>query len=145
MTTYLEGFIHYMLTGYDIYHHLNLKHTASLFGIYIGKQEISGTWGPLKIGRCSNAVALQRGRSQGGANWWFFSYYVVPNRETTWVVEGESKPLLRAYRMDGAQRQRELYDMPIVQARLILENLVYNQTNQIIDVVDQILTLNLHK
>lgn len=134
-----------MLTGYDIYQHLNLKSTDSLYGVYIGQQEIDGTWGPLKIGRCSNAHALQRGRCQGGANWWFLSYYVVPNLEVTWAVEGDAKEILHRYKIDAPQRQRELYDIPTLQARLILENLVYNQTNQIIDVVDQILTLNLRK
>lgn len=84
---------------------------SETFGIYVGFQEIDGTIGPTKIGRTINVRALQRGRSQGGANWWFYSFWPLANRQETYDVEKLIKKELSDFRFKGEQNQQELYDL----------------------------------
>lgn len=84
---------------------------SETFGIYVGFQEINGTIGPTKIGRTINVRALQRGRSQGGANWWFYAFWPLANRQETYDVEKLIKKELSDFRFTGEQNQQELYDL----------------------------------
>jgi len=84
---------------------------SDTFGIYVGFQEINGTIGPTKIGRTVNVRALQRGRSQGGANWWFYSFWCLANRQETYDIEKIIKKELSEYRYKGEQNQQELYNI----------------------------------
>lgn len=104
-----------MLLAYD-YKSIELAVGASgsqTFGIYVGYQEIRGIIGPAKVGRTVNVQALQRGRSQGGANWWFYAWWPVCSRDETYAAEAKVKAALKEYRYTGAQGQRELYDLPL--------------------------------
>ena len=74
-----------MITGHEIHEYLGLTSTQDCYGVYAGFQEIDGHRACTKIGRSKNAQAIQRGRAQGGANWWFesyFSYLNVPSDQT---------------------------------------------------------------
>lgn len=84
---------------------------SETFGIYVGFQEISGTIGPTKIGRTINVKAIQRGRAQGGANWWFYSFWSLPDRQETYAIEKVIKKQLAEYRFVGEQNQQELYNL----------------------------------
>lgn len=84
---------------------------SETFGIYVGFQEIAGTIGPTKIGRTVNVKAIQRGRSQGGANWWFYAFWNLANRQETYDAEKSIKKALSKFRYKGEQNQQELYNM----------------------------------
>ena len=99
----------YSVTGHEIYKHLGLKQDDHLNGVYAGWQQIEQTKAPIKIGRSVNPVAIQRGRSQGGADWYFGCYYVLPNRQATQDVERQLKLKLSKYNKAGTQTQTELY------------------------------------
>ena len=68
-----------MVTGHDIHSYLGLRSTDDCYGVYVGFQEINEQLAPTKVGRSKNAQAIQRGRAQGGANWWFVAYYIFAN------------------------------------------------------------------
>ena len=99
----------YSVTGHEIYKHLGLRQNDHLNGVYAGWQQIEQTKAPIKIGRSVNPVAIQRGRSQGGADWYFGCYYVLPDRQATLDVERELKRKLSKYNKAGTQTQTELY------------------------------------
>ena len=99
----------YSCTGHEIYKHLGFKQDDHLYGVYAGWQQIEQTKAPIKIGRSVNPVAIQRGRSQGGADWYFGCYYVLPNKQATFDVEQLLKQRLSKYNKAGGQRQTELY------------------------------------
>ena len=99
----------YSVTGHEIYKHLGLKQNDHLNGVYAGWQQIEQTKAPIKIGRSVNPVAIQRGRSQGGADWYFGCYYVLPDRQATLDVERQLKLKLSKYNKAGTQTQTELY------------------------------------
>lgn len=84
---------------------------SETFGIYVGFQEISGTIGPTKIGRTVNVKAIQRGRAQGGANWWFYSFWSLQGKKETYDAEKVIKKQLAEYRFVGEQNQQELYNL----------------------------------
>ena len=109
-------------TGHDIYAYLNLKSTDSLYGVYAGWQQIGLTKAPIKIGRSKNPHAIQRGRSQGGADWWYGCYYLLDNNALTYTVERELKLLLKDQRKAGTQRQTELYNFGIPRAISSIES-----------------------
>jgi len=111
-------------TGHDIYALLNLKSTDSLYGVYAGWQQIGGTKAPTKLGRCKNPVALQRGRSQGGADWWFGCYYLLESNELTRTVERALKRALHNQRKAGTQRQTELYSFGMPRAISSIESIL---------------------
>lgn len=85
---------------------------SDTFGIYVGFQEISGVIGPTKIGRTINVKALQRGRSQGGANWWFYAFWSLANKQETYELKKIIKKKLNKYKFEGEQKQQELYSIP---------------------------------
>ena len=97
----------------DIERALNICSTtqSQVYGVYLGVSEIGGCLSAAKVGRCINVRALQRGRNQGGANWWFIGFWPLQCKEETYEVEAELKRSLKAYRTPGAQGQRELYGM----------------------------------
>ena len=99
----------YSVTGHEIYKHLGLKQNDHLNGVYAGWQQIEQTKAPIKIGRSVNPVAIQRGRSQGGADWYFGCYYVLLDRQATLDVERQLKLKLSKYNKAGTQTQTELY------------------------------------
>ena len=125
-----------MITGYDIYKYFNLKSTDHLYGVYVGVQEIRKIYAPIKIGRCSNPHALQRGRSQGGANWWFITYYLLDNNDQTWEVERALKPALKEYSIKALQRQRELYSLTPQQAAFYIESTLIQLSLPVQNIVD---------
>lgn len=84
---------------------------SETFGIYIGYQQIRECIGPTKIGRTINVRALQRGRSQGGADWWFHSFWYLPNRAQTYELEKVIKKTLTSFSVAGNQSQKELYSL----------------------------------
>lgn len=90
---------------------LNNPAESECFGIYIGYQQIADVRGPTKIGRTINVKALQRGRNQGGADWWFAAFWPLDSKEQTYEVEHLLKQLLKDYRVAGSQGQRELYSL----------------------------------
>ena len=77
-----------MITGYDIHHYLGIGE-VSCPGFYVGFNEINGVRAPTKTGVSANARAVQRGRAQGGANWWFESYFMLPSNVDTKEVKKE--------------------------------------------------------
>lgn len=95
----------------QIEHALNLSSAtqSQAYGVYLGVSEIDGHLSAAKVGRCINVRALQRGRNQGGANWWFIGFWPLQCKEETHEVEAELKAALKAYRTPGRQGQRELY------------------------------------
>jgi hypothetical protein len=99
----------------DIEQLLGLKDSET-FGIYIGYQQIRDCIGPTKIGRTVNVKAIERGRSQGGADWWFHSFWYLPNRADTYEVEKTVKKSLKSYNIPGTQTQKELYSLSLDEA-----------------------------
>ena len=76
-----------MITGHRIHEYLGIKSDGESPGVYVGFQEIDGLHAKTKIGRTFKAQPLQRGRAQGGANWWFYSYFLLPTNEDTRKVD----------------------------------------------------------
>jgi hypothetical protein len=97
---------------------------SETYGIYVGFQEIDGTLGPTKIGRAINVRALQRGRSQGGANWWFYAWWPLVNREETYSIEKLLKNNLSDYKIKGFQGQKELYSLTPYNATDLVSKLI---------------------
>ena len=93
---------------------------SETYGIYIGFQQIADCIGPTKIGRTINVRALQRGRSQGGADWWFYAFWPLRSREETYSVEAELKKSLIAYKSKGNQNQQELYALSLDAAEALV-------------------------
>ena len=129
-----------MITGHDIYSYLGLHSTDDCYGIYVGVQEINEQYAPTKIGRSKNALAIQRGRAQGGANWWFCAYFQLPTNEDTHLVERAWKQQMQSQRIkQTTQRQTELYYLSPDDAVDELEALLIAMGYGIIDLVDEIL------
>src|SRR6056300_483463 len=129
-----------MITGHNIYDYLNLSSKDDCFGVYVGVQEIRGHYAQTKIGRSRNAQAIQRGRQQGGANWWFHSYFLLPTYESTRLVDACIKKTFESQRIKSTeQRQTELYQFSLEDASRELEQLLRAEKYEIRDVVDEIL------
>jgi hypothetical protein len=90
---------------------ISCKHESEVFGIYVGFQAIGSVRGPTKIGRTINVRALQRGRNQGGADWWFAAFWPLGSRADTYTVEATIKKALANHKTKGSQGQQELYDL----------------------------------
>ena len=112
------------VTGNDIHAYLDIKSPDDSHGVYVGYQEIRGHCASTKIGRSKNAQAIQRGRAQGGANWWFHSYYLLPDVAATREVERAAHAQLKNHKIKGEQRQRELYNLSCWQASLQLKLII---------------------
>ncbi len=97
---------------------------SETYGIYIGFQQIADCIGPTKIGRTINVRALQRGRSQGGADWWFYAFWPLRSREETYSVEAELKKSLISYKSKGNQNQQELYALSLAEAETIVSQML---------------------
>jgi hypothetical protein len=99
-----------LFTADQIEHTLR-KRDSETFGIYMGVQEIKGTYADIKVGRTVNVKAIQRGRSQGGANWWFLYFWPLKDKEATHKAEAALKPLLEQFKVKGTQGtgQTEIY------------------------------------
>lgn len=129
-----------MITGKQIHRYLDISSTCSCFGVYVGYQEIYNIIGPTKIGRSKNAQALQRGRAQGGANWWFDSYFILPNNESTRYIEKELKIALEEYHIKNTvQAQTELYNINPSTASDKLYQLLLDNGFDATDIVEAIL------
>ena len=129
-----------MITGHDIHKYLGLNATQDSLGVYVGYQEIDGTTAPTKVGRSKNAQAVQRLRAQGGANWWFVAYFILPTLEATYLVEKAWKSQMKSKNIaKGLQRQTELYDLSPEDAADEMEGLLRSMGYEIRDLVDEIL------
>lgn len=134
-----------MVTGSEIHKHLGLRSKDDCYGVYVGTQEIRGTYASTKIGRSRNAWAIQRGRAQGGANWWFHSYFQLPNYEATRIVDAEMKRTFESQRIDKAEQgQTELYMLSLDDASSELEALLRSMGFEIRELVDEILENQLY-
>ena len=114
-----------MVTGHEIHRWLGLKATDVCCGVYVGTHEIAELHAPTKVGRSKNAQAIQRGRAQGGANWWFHAYFALPSNADTYLVESMWKQTHDIHRIvDTEQRQRELYHYSVDEAVDALQDVI---------------------
>jgi len=97
---------------------------SQTFGIYIGYQAIGTCIGPTKIGRTVNVKAIERGRSQGGADWWFHSFWPLSDRAETYKIESLVKKTLSEYKTKGGQSQTELYALTLAEAETRVSQLL---------------------
>lgn len=97
---------------------------SNTYGIYIGYQAIGDCIGPTKIGRTINVKAIERGRAQGGADWWFHSFWPLADRAETYTVESRIKAALKDYRTKGLQSQTELYALSLAEAETLVSQLL---------------------
>ena len=97
---------------------------SQTFGVYIGYQAIGTCIGPTKIGRTVNVKAIERGRSQGGADWWFHSFWPLSDRALTYKIEALVKKTLSEYRTKGGQSQTELYSLSLAEAETRVSQLL---------------------
>ena len=129
-----------MITGHEIHEYLGLNSKQDCYGVYAGFQEIDGHQAQTKIGRSKNAQAIQRGRAQGGANWWFDSYFMLPTNIDTYIVEKEIKRTLDSQHIEKtAQRQTELYYLSPEDASNEIEGILRHLGYEVRDLVDEIL------
>ena len=135
-----------MITGHRIHEYLGIKSDGESFGVYVGFQEIDGHRARTKIGRSSKAQPLQRGRAQGGANWWFYSYFSLPTYEDTRLVDRVMKKQFKSQNIEKTlQNQTELYYWSPEEATNELEDLLRSMGYEIRDLVEEILENDLHK
>ena len=113
-----------MITGHDIHKILGISSVEDSHGVYVGFQQIGDVRAPTKIGRSKNAQAIQRGRAQGGAEWWFAAYFELPNKAATQLIEKQAKLHFKEWHIKGTQRQTELYDIDADKAVLMLAELI---------------------
>ena len=97
---------------------------SQTFGVYLGYQAIGSCIGPTKIGRTINVKAIERGRSQGGADWWFHSFWPLSDRAQTYKTETLIKKTLSEYRTKGGQSQTELYSLSLAEAETRVSQLL---------------------
>ena len=97
---------------------------SNTFGIYVGYQQIGTTQGPTKVGRTVNVSAIARGRSQGGADWWFHSFWLLQDRAQTYETERQVKRLLYNYKLVGTQTQQELYSLTPLEAEAMISTIL---------------------
>lgn len=116
-----------MFNAIDVETQIN-KRDSETFGIYVGCQEISNVLGPTKVGRTVNVKAIQRGRAQGGANWWFYAWWSVNDRQETYSLEKQAKKALKEYSVKGLQGQKELYSLSLAETVAILEKVLGKPT-----------------
>ena len=129
-----------MITGHEIHEYLGLNSKQDCYGVYAGFQEIDGHQAQTKIGRSKNAQAIQRGRAQGGANWWFDSYFMLPTNIDTYIVEKEIKRTLDSQHIEKtAQRQTELYYLSPEDASNEIEGILRDLGYEVRDLVEEIL------
>ena len=113
-----------MITGHDIHKYLGISSVEDSHGVYVGFQQIGIHRAATKIGRSKNAQAIQRGRAQGGAEWWFAAYFELPNKAATQLIERQVKTVFKEWHIKGTQRQTELYDIDPNKAVLMLAELI---------------------
>lgn len=134
-----------MVTGHEIHQYLGINSKQDSHGVYVGFQEIDEHRAPTKVGRSKNAQAIQRGRAQGGANWWFAAYFLLPDKQTTQLVEREWKRQMKSQNIvKTEQRQTELYYLSPDDAVDELEALLIALKLDVRDLVDEILENQLH-
>ena len=105
---------------------ISCKHESEAFGIYVGYQAIGTVRGPTKIGRTINVRALQRGRNQGGADWWFAAFWPLETRAETYAIEATIKKALANHKTKGNQGQQELYDLSTEEAIALITEILGN-------------------
>lgn len=135
-----------MITGKRIHKYLGISSDDDSLGVYVGFQEIDGLHAKTKIGRSKNAAAIQRGRQQGGANWWFYSYFLLPTLEDTRKVDRVMKKQFKPHNCKKTeQNQTELYYWSPEQATNELEDLLRSMGYEIRDLVEEILNVDAYK
>jgi len=127
-----------MITGHDIHKYLGIGSKQDSFGVYIGFQQIGDARSVTKIGRSKNAQAIQRGRAQGGAEWWFTAYFELPNNAATHQIEKLAKCKFKEWHVAGPQRQTELYDIDCDLAADMLEAIISDAGYEIFDFAQEI-------
>ena len=133
-----------MITGHEIHEYLDIGSKDDSCGVYVGFQEINSYRAATKVGRSKNAQAIQRGRAQGGANWWFTAYFSLPDVDATHKVEREWKKLMKSQRIEKtAQRQTELYYLSTKDAGKELEQIVRRQGYEVRDLEKEIFNQNI--
>ena len=134
-----------MITGHEIHEYLGLSSTQDCHGVYAGFQEIDGHQAQTKIGRSKNAQAIQRGRAQGGANWWFDSCFhtiilCCLLRRIRIIVEKAIRRTLDSQHIEKtAQRQTELYYLSPKDASNEIEGILRDLGYEVRDLVEEIL------
>jgi hypothetical protein len=135
-----------MITGKRIHEYLGIRSDDDSLGVYVGFQEIDGRHAKTKIGRSKNAAAIQRGRQQGGANWWFYSYFLLPTLLDTRLVDRALKRKFASHNIEKTeQSQTELYYWSPLDATNELEDLLRSMGYEIRDLVEEILENDAHK
>tara|TARA_Y100000356_G_scaffold134948_1_gene145757 strand:- start:175 stop:594 length:420 start_codon:yes stop_codon:yes gene_type:complete len=135
-----------MITGKQIEKHLGIKSDGEALGVYVGFQEIDGHRARTKIGRCCNPQPIQRARQQGGANWWYYSYFLLPTKEDTRKVDRVMKKQFKSQNIENTeQNQTELYYWSPEEATNELEDLLRSLGYEARDLVEEILENDLHK
>ena len=127
-----------MITGHDIHKYLGISSVEDSHGVYVGFQQIGQSRAPTKIGRSKNAQAIQRGRAQGGAEWWFAAYFELPNKAATQLIEKQVKTVFKEWHIKGTQRQTELYDIDADLAADMLEAIISDAGYEIFDFAHEI-------
>ena len=134
-----------MITGKRIHEYLGIRSDDDSLGVYVGFQEIDGLHAKTKIGRSKNAAAIQRGRQQGGANWWFYSYFLLPTLEDTRLVDREMKRQFKSQNIKKTeQNQTELYYLSPLDATNKLEDLLRSMGYEIRNLVEEIINLKIN-
>ena len=139
-----------MLTGKDIWNYcvqgdILVPHLSrgtwklGTVGVYTGFQEINNHRAPTKVGKTVDSVALNRGRSQGGANWWFASFFILPNKECSKEVEKTWHHQMKSQNFKGIQGQTELYYFSAEDAADELEGVIRSLGLEARDLVEEIL------
>jgi len=127
-----------MITGHDIHKYLGIGSTQDSFGVYVGFQQIGEARSMTKIGRSKNAQAIQRGRAQGGAEWWFAAYFELPNNAATHQIEKLVKTVFKLLQVAGPQRQTELYDIEPDLAADMLQTIISDAGYETFDFAKEI-------
>ena len=128
-----------MLTGKEIHKYLGIRSDGESPGVYVGFQEIDGHRARTKIGRSFKAQPIQRGRQQGGANWWFYSYFLLPSNEDTRKVDRIMKKQFKPQNIENTeQNQTELYYWSPEEATNELEDLLRSLGYEIRNLVEEI-------
>ena len=140
-----------MIQGHDIHNYLGIKGHTPCPGVYVGFQEINGHRAPTKVGKSTKASAIQRGRAQGGAKWWFVSYFLLPTSHDASLVEKEWSKQMKSQNIvvkkahTWSYAPRELYYLSLDDAVDELEALLISMGYEVRDLVDEILEDQLHE
>lgn len=81
------------------------------YGIYVGYSKIGNSLGLVKLGKCTHVTALARGRSQGGADWFYTHFIPTETLDEAQKFINYIKPKIKKYNKSGNQGQQDLYNV----------------------------------